>query len=63
MRIIELSKEKDSSDDSISVITGIEEVSSNLIGLECKGLSYTSSGEARWIKLHQNRLGRYGYET
>ena len=60
MRIIERSKEEDH---PISEITGIEEISSNLIGLQCKGLSFTRSGEAGWIKLHQNRLGRYGYET
>ena len=62
-KIIELSQDKDPSDDPISEITGIEEISDNLLGLECKGMSHTVGGEAKWIKFHQNRLGRYGYET
>ena len=61
--IIELSQDKDPSDDPISEITGIDQISDNLLGLQCKGLSYTESGESNWIKFHQNRLGRRGYET
>ena len=52
----------DSSDDSIFEIMKIEVISSNLIGLECKGLYHTVDGESEWIQFHQNRLGRYGYE-
>ncbi len=62
-KIIELSQDKGPPDDSISEIANIEEITDNLLGIECYGLSHTHSGEANWIKFHQNRLGRYGYET
>ena len=63
LKIIELSQDKDPADDPILEITGIAEISDNLLGVECKGLSHTESGADKWIKFHQNRLGRYGYET
>ena len=62
-KIIELSQDKDLSDDPITEIAGIEQISDNLLGLQCKGMSHTESGESNWIKFHQNRLGRYAYET
>ena len=62
-KIIELSQDKDPSDDPISEITGIEEISSGLFGIECKGLSHTVSGEAKWIKFFQKPIGGHGYET
>ena len=63
LKIIALSQEKDPSGDAISEISSMATISDNLLGLECKGLSHTGSGEGKWIKFHQNRLGRYGFEA
>ena len=63
LKIITLSQEKDPSGAPILEIADIETISDNLLGLKCKGLSHTHSGEAKWIKFHQNRLGTYKYET
>ena len=62
-KVIGLSQDKDPTEHPISQITRIEQISDNLLGLQCKGLSDTESGEPRWIKFHQNRLGRIAYET
>ena len=61
--IIELSEDKDPSDARISEITGVEQISDNLLGLQCKGLSHTEGSGSHWITFHQNRLGRLAYET
>ena len=61
--IIELSQDRDLSGDAISEIVGVEEISDNLLVVECKGLSHTASGQGKWIKFHKNRLGILGYET
>ena len=63
LKIIELSQDRDPSEGNILEITAIEEISDNLLGAECRGLSQARSGETKWIKFHQNRLGKYGYET
>lgn len=62
-KIIELSREEDPLNDTILEISDVETVSDNLLGVECKGLSYTAGGEATWIKFHQKRIGGRGYET
>lgn len=62
LKIIEQSQDEDPADDRILEITGVEEIADSVLGLQCKGLSHTRSGEANWIEFHQNRLGRYRYE-
>ena len=61
-KIIEQSQDEDPADDRILEITGIGEIADSVLGIQCKGLSRTESGEAKWIEFHQNRLGRYRYE-
>ena len=61
-QIIELSQDMGSSDIPIVEITDIQEISDNLLGFECQGLSHTQDGESKWIKFQRDRLGRYGYE-
>ena len=61
-KIIEQSQGEDPADDRILEITGIGEIADSVLGIQCKGLSRTESGEAKWIEFHQNRLGRYRYE-
>ena len=62
LKIVEQSQDDDPAEDRILEITGIGEIADSVLGLQCKGLSHTQSGEAKGIEFHQNRLGRYRYE-
>lgn len=67
-KIIQLSQDVDPPDNPIFEITGIEQISDNLLGIECKGLALsmliTEGVEFAlgWTKFHQNKLGGIGYE-
>ena len=62
LEIIERSQNDDSPTGPISEISGIEEISDNLLGVECQGIARLDTSDTQRIKFHKNRLGRYGYE-